>query len=127
MPFISPNLAGTKCPGEPFVQEDAKCASTSPHPNDNVSISYEVNAETEHFDFTKISSEWHPIASIWPWTDSEGREMVGIEFVFPAGSSPGNTEGVHLHAFGSILSITSTGPSASWMRILSTSTTVRRR
>jgi len=32
--------------------------------------------------------------------------MVGIEFVFPAGSSPGDTSGVALHAFGSILSIT---------------------
>ena len=47
-----------------------------------------------------------PIAAMWPWTDSEGREMVGIEFVFPAGSSPGDTGGVTLHAFGSVLAST---------------------
>ena len=107
-PFVSPTLAGTKRTGDPLAQEDTKRPrSTSPHP-DGVSVSYEndVDADTEHFDFTSISSLWNPIAAMWPYTDSEGREMVGIEFVFPAGSSPGNTEGVRLHAFGSILSIT---------------------
>ena len=75
-------------------------------PTASVSYENDVDADTEHFDFTSISSLWNPIAAMWPYTDSEGREMVGIEFVFPAGSSPGNTEGVRLHAFGSILSIT---------------------
>ena len=108
--FVSPAAlaASKRAAGESLGPDDAKRPrSTSPHP-DNVSVSYDTNAsaDTEHFDFTSISSEWHPIASIWPWTDGEGREMVAIEFVFPAGSSPGNTEGVNLHAFGSILSIT---------------------
>jgi len=36
----------------------------------------------------------------------ESREMVGVEFVFSSGSSPGNTGGVALHAFCLVLTIT---------------------
>ena len=33
----------------------------SPHPDET-----DVAADTEHFDYTSISSIWNPIASMWP-------------------------------------------------------------
>jgi len=77
--------------GEPLGPNKLKRPwSTSPHHNDNVSVSYDINGDREHLDFTSISSIWDPIAAMWPWKNKEGRKMVGIEFVFPAGSSQGD-------------------------------------
>jgi len=64
------------------------CIALSPHPlagSGNCLISCNVVDKTEAFDHKAISSLWNPLSAHSPWVNSEGCEMVGVEFVLPSG------------------------------------------
>jgi len=60
--------------------------------------------------YLAVSEEWHPITRMWPFDDHEGRHCVGIKFITASGMSPGSTEGIDIHAFGSAVEITADWP-----------------
>jgi len=60
--------------------------------------------------YLAISGEWHPITRMWPFDDHEGRKCIGIKFITASGMSPGSTEGIDIHAFGTTVEITADWP-----------------
>ena len=57
-----------------------------------------------------IHELWFPLMREWQWQAADGRMMVSIKFVVSCGMSPGNTEGIDIHAVGQTCSITADWP-----------------
>jgi hypothetical protein len=57
-----------------------------------------------------VSSIWNPPYYWWTWPSADGRQMISIKFGPTAGMSPGNSDGIDVHAVGTSCTITATWP-----------------